>query len=90
MKITVTCDGEILAATLPFRNCDHVVVGIACSCGSVNVRGSGIREKTHDTYIADAVCCGCGKQRGAIRAKVSTIFGIEEDERMLSSVARVY
>jgi hypothetical protein len=36
-----------------------------------------------------AYCCQCGAHLGVFRVRVSTIFGIEEDERVMR-MARVY
>jgi hypothetical protein len=45
----------------------------------------------HDTYRAPAHCCSCGVHVGTITVKVSTIFGIEEDDRVLNhGRCRVY
>ena len=90
MKITVTRDGKRMTAKLPHPQCTYVEVPIACTCGSNKVRGIGIHETTHDTYVADARCCGCDKPSGTIRATVSTIFGIAEDDRVLNGRVRVY
>ena len=90
MTITVTRDGKKLKAKLPHPQCGFVEVSVPCACGSVQVRGTGIRETTHDTYVADAVCCGCGRSAGVMRTKVSTVFGIEEDSRVLNGRMRVY
>lgn len=43
-----------------------------------------------DTYRGDAVCAGCDRKIGHMTAKVSTIFGIEEDRRVLEGHCRVY
>ena len=59
----------------------------------LRVVGSGREidpENRHDTYRADGHCTACGGNVGVIRAKVSTLFGIEEDERVLGGRARVY
>lgn len=67
----------------------HCVAGvIVCACGSTHVRGTGINAHSHDTYFADAVCVRCGEPVGKMECRVSTVFGIEEDERMLGSSKR--
>ncbi|MDO8631119.1 MAG: hypothetical protein Q7R41_11565 [Phycisphaerales bacterium] len=94
MKITLTdTDGRKLVAAPPFEGADHVVVEHgkcpACGCAPLKARGQG-QTHDHDTYRADAICLECGKPCGVIHVKVSTIFGIEEDERVLNGRCRVY
>jgi hypothetical protein len=89
MKITV--DGH--KATLPFEGADHVVVDGACpKCKGTpfTAKGQHITHHDHDTYYAHAICCKCGAPVGQMKTVVSTIFGIEEDERVLFGRCRVY
>ena len=90
MKITLRFDGRKLVAKQPHDHADHVTVSEACACGSHSVRGLGVHTRTHDEYIADAVCCKCEARRGQLVVSVSTIFGIEEDERVTNGRCRVY
>ena len=93
MKITVSVGGTKRAATRPFEGADHVVATGACPHCSIEpfkVRGSGISRNDHDSYYADAECVACGKFVGTIRAKMDTLFGIEEDERVLNGPYKVY
>jgi len=63
------------------------------ACGAkapILVAGCGTHTTTHDTFVASAKHVGCGERIGRIEAKVDTIFGIEEDERVLHGRARVY
>ncbi len=46
--------------------------------------------KTYDTYESDGGCICCATVLGKLVVTVSTIFGIEEDERVLSGRCRVY
>ena len=91
MHVTLTFEGHVYDAT---PSGAVATVPIACphckAAAPMAVRGGGIRETTHDTYIADARCVQCGEPMGTLRAKVDTIFGIEEDERVLNSGCRVY
>lgn len=91
--------GGRVTARVPYDGCDHVVVPGACSrCGNMvpdkrehRVAGvPGTMRRGHDTYTAEAVCCACGATTGSLVLKVSTIFGIEEDERVCNGRARVY
>lgn len=62
------------------------------SCGDapLRVQGTGRTIGGHDWYRATGHCAACGARVGEVRAYVSTIFGIEEDERVLHGRARVY
>jgi hypothetical protein len=90
MKITV--DGH--KAKLPFDGAGHVIVETLacpqCKLSPVKAHGKGITARTHDTYIAEAVTDCCGASVGQMQTKVSTIFGIEEDEAVLHGRPRVY
>lgn len=98
MKITVEIDGRKLVAKQPFPHADHVRVPTMTKCPACGVAheeglpvmGSGNHIENHDTYKATALGKCCGKVLGVIRVKVSTIFGIEEDERVLNGRFRVY
>ncbi len=62
-----------------------------CKATPFMIAGGGQRIEGHDTYAADGACLSCRKPIGVIRAKVSTLFGLEEDERVLyHGRARVY
>ena len=94
MKITlVGRDGRRLVGKVR-ENGDRVVVdsGLCekCKLTPLVVRGQGINRHDHDTYYADAVCVGCGEAAGELQTKISTVFGIEEDERVLFGRCRVY
>lgn len=92
MKITLHMGGRTLAAKRPHKESDHVLVDAACpACAEpLRVRGRGNHVESHDTYAATAHCVACGAALGTIRVRVSTIFGIEEDERILNGRMRVY
>lgn len=95
MKVTVKLNsGQVLAAKVPFAGADHVVIELsACplckGAAPLKVKGAN-RHHDHDTHYADAIALCCGKPVGTIRVKVDTIFGIEEDRRVLNGRARVY
>lgn len=66
-----------------------------CSCPACGealaVRGDGRKRSDCDRYyFARGFCVTCGAGVGEIRAYPSTLFGIEEDERVLNGRARVY
>jgi hypothetical protein len=54
------------------------------------VAGGGKRIKNHDTYAAPAVCLACNHWVGELELKVSTLFGLEEDERVFSMGFKIY
>jgi hypothetical protein len=74
-------------------------VGIAagacpgCKAEPFYVKGSSLRpnpNRPHDEKMSDGRCVSCGDPVGYIFARVSTIFGIEEDERVCDGAWRVY
>lgn len=94
MKITLTTpDGETHVATKAYNAAPSVRVDSApCACGSHSVHGDarGRVQESHDTYRAAAVCAKCGAPRGVLRARLGTLFGLEEDERVMAGPWRVY
>ena len=54
-----------------------------CSAAPLRVQGRDRTIGGHDYYRADGFCADCGARVGEIRAYVSTIFGLDEDERVL-------
>jgi hypothetical protein len=90
----VTIDGKSHAAKLAENNAFVTIEAPCPKCKApkplVVVGRDGSRHHDHDTYHADATCKKCGETIGDLRAKVSTIFGIEEDERVLHGRPRVY
>lgn len=92
-------EGARLNCSVPFDGCAFVTAPGRCpACGiqeeqdgRFNLQGvPGAMRKTHDEYIAPARCVACQANIGEITLKVNTIFGIEEDERVLGGQARVY
>lgn len=78
---------------LPYANADYVVPSEPVACPAckktmVQLQG-GEMTHDHDTYDAN-VHCSCGAKLGQLRVEVSTIFGIEEDGRVLHGRCRVY
>jgi hypothetical protein len=68
-----------------------------CQCGAepMLVHGAGKiicpdSKHRHDTYMADAVCVKCDGHVGILYAKMDTLFGLEEDERVMSMAVKVY
>jgi hypothetical protein len=91
MKITLKTDERKLKATWPFEGAEHVMVTVPCVCGSNAVRGNGAgRIETDWTEEEDAVCAACRKPRGRLYVVLETLFGREEDARVLNGRWRVY
>ena len=106
MKITIVLDdGSRHKAKLPYDGATHLVLDLDCPHGCkrryvanpnsmeqepLKVAGSGIKHHNRDTYFADAIALCCKKKIGTIETKVSTVFGIEEDEAVLNGPWRVY
>lgn len=69
-----------------------VVEGWACpGCGGNLVAGTQRRIENHDTYAADGGCIKCRTVTGIIRVQVyDTLFGLEEDKRVMSMGVRIY
>ncbi len=81
-----------LALTLPFEGAVTATCSEPCACGSASVVGDG-RERSiahPNRYIARGFCAGCRARRGTIHAEVATLFGLEEDERVLAGPWKVY
>ena len=93
MIITVRGPDWIRKARLPYPGAEFVHMKGPCpSCGHaglVRVRGSG-QTTTYDCHLSRAVALCCGQRIGELRVQVSTVFGIEEDQRVLLGRCRVY
>ena len=93
MTVTfVLADGTVRSVE-PQDSGDRAHATGACPrCGAepFAIAGRGRRIEGHDTYVAYGHCLACREYVGQIRARVSTIFGVEEDERVLGGRCRVY
>ena len=67
-----------------------------CKASPFRIGGKGKHiaagNEGHNTYVARAECANpeCNREVGVLAAKVSTIFGLEEDERVTAGPWRVY
>lgn len=93
-------NGTRRVAKLPYENAPFVVMRCECPNGCAETKadnrigseieahtkisGTGIKHHNHDTFFADAIALCCKKKIGTIETKVETLFGIEEDELVLS------
>ncbi len=93
MKISIRLpDGRAISARLEEGGA-AVVVPTCPSCGAdaARVRGLGVTHHDHDTYYARARGLCCTQVIGTMETTVDTLFGIEEDERvLLHGRCRVY
>lgn len=104
MTITLTTrDGARLRCRGPHPGAGYVVPSAgehSCgACGAPIAARMLWYETQHDRYVGDAVCvnvlvdgdgeAACGARLGTMTVELSTIFGLEEDNRIHGG-ARVY
>ncbi len=86
--------GNVRTCKAPFVGAEHVVAGGECPhCNEPDLKVAGVKGtmvRGHDTYTADAGCIMCNTVLGKLIVTVNTLFGIEEDERVLNGRCRVY
>lgn len=95
MKIShIDQGGKRTPAALPYDGADHVVVERACPNGECRDTPMKVRAResltNHDIIVGVAFCLCCKRAVGTLEVKVSTIFGVEEDRRVLNGRVRVY
>lgn len=61
-----------------------------CAAEPFLIKGHGARRHDERTHRAGARCVSCDDPVGYVYARVDTIFGLEEDERVLHGRCRVY
>lgn len=74
-------------------NRKYVTIERCPVCGAEPGEVAGIRgtqSHDHDTYRAEAATICCDTRLGTIEMRVSTVFGIDEDEAVLNGRPRVY
>lgn len=93
MKIALVIGERRIDARLPYQGADHVLVDETCpDCehdAPTKLRGRDQRH-SHSKYHAIAVALCCGARIGQLEVEVQTVFGIEEDRRVLAGPWRVY
>lgn len=97
MKITLTLyDGRTAEAKQPFEGCQYVeVAGLHCECARdlplivAGIKG-GVKEDTDRYMVSSAACARCKGMVGDLRVEYATLFGREEDDRVLNGRPRVY
>jgi hypothetical protein len=92
VKVSVIIGGTERVSSLPESERWIDVSGHCPSCDlDLRVIGDVTRQKIgHDTVDAPALALCCGTEVGTVHVELSTIFGLEEDERVLHGRARVY
>lgn len=95
MKIAIHIEGETepREASLPDRSSSFVVASGACPLcrhAPLHASGSGEQVTGHDTITSACVCRTCDKRIGSIVVTMDSLFGIEEDRRVLNGRCRVY
>jgi hypothetical protein len=93
MKIHLMMDGVKHKVVPPYEGASHAdVPGQNCPhCKKeLRVQGTGKHIKSFDTYASVGICVACEKPVGEIQAKVNTLFGLEEDERVFSMGVKIY
>lgn len=93
MKTTLKMGDKTFKVTLPYEDSSEAFVpDVKCPhCDEeLVVQGTGKRIASYDTYAAPAICVKCKKHVGELQAKVSTLFGLEEDERVFSMGIKIY
>lgn len=69
------------------------VEGVCPSCGHTPFQVCGIGGKTvrrFDNIQQDAMCLECETVIGTVKAVFDTIFGLDEDERVLKGPQKVF
>jgi len=97
MKIRLRLhDGRERTAQLPYEGADHVLVKTAqCECSrDLPLQVAGGAQTTHDggrRVTAPAACTRCHGSVGTLIVQFDgSLFGPEEDARVLSGRCRVY
>lgn len=97
MDVTVKIEGQPrIPMKLAHDGCEHVtsrdetIKCPECAGAPLMIHGKGEGARTRDSITQPAYCNYCGEVVGTIRAKFQTIFGIEEDNRVLNGRFKVY
>jgi hypothetical protein len=93
MRVTVKIGDVAREGRLPEseRWIDVAVRCPLCDNATLPVIGDKRRQTVgHDTVTAPALSMCCGQEVGTVLVELSTIFGLEEDERVLHGRPRVY
>lgn len=93
MKISIVLNSGVRVAAKRPDGADFVLIlkcpNPKCNAAPCRVRGDGVRHHDHDTYYVRAIALCCTDQTqivdiGGMRVKMDTLFGIVEDEAVLT------
>jgi len=95
VKITIHIgEDEVRDGSLKFPTAERVDVDGSCPLCKhepFQVSGkNGTTEQSRDSITQDAVCRACDEVVGKVKVTFDTIFGIEEDERVLGGPHKVF
>lgn len=96
MKVHVKLhNGRTAICTQPYEGSDHVLAaGLQCGCSrDLTLQLAGGVTTEHDggrTVTAPAYCTRCHGHVGKLVVKLGTLFGPDEDRRVLQGRCRVY
>lgn len=94
MTITLkTSNGMLLECVKRYHDAPTVdVPGVPCEACKrpLSVRGLRCKETKPDTFEAEAVCADCQASAGTLIVTMGSIFGAEEDARVLGGPWKVY
>ncbi len=93
MRVSVTIGGGARPSSLPENEKWIDVEGRCPTCdrGEFRVIGDIKRQRVGSHEVtAPALALCCGAEVGAVLVEMDTIFGLEEDERVLNGRCRVY
>ncbi len=79
-----------LKASLSYEGAKYVTVKESCECGCFDVHSLRSTVNDRGTVKGKALCVECEAGRGELVVRLDTIFGLEEDDRVLNGRARVY
>lgn len=87
--------GLVLTAKVPYEGCEHVIAETKCpECGAAPLKVRGVHSHRvsdrNDAVEGRAQTLCCREDVGRILVTVDTLFGLEEDERVLNGPWRVY
>lgn len=89
-----TPDGSTVAVTVPYDDAPHAEADTACPVckapAPILVAGTGKRIVNDREVHADGYHLACKAHLGLLVAKPDTLFGLEEDRRVLHGRPRVY
>ena len=90
----VLFSGERMKCSQPFAEADFADVDGRCLvCGTTpfRVQGTGRRPSSDgQAWEAGGIAVCCNKHAGTIRVETGTLFGVEEDERVLAMGIKIY